>query len=502
MRATATAMAFVLAASSPALADLRADDVWHGWGAALAQAGALQTGTVMRDGDMLTLRNPGAMFDLPQGWGRISWALDVLTMAEDGAGGVTLSIPRGAVLDVSATLPLPGRNPGIRLSAEITADGLEWRYSGTPDDMRGELTAERIIIEATRLEGMGQVDLPFELTAGFVVAEDVSRTTQITGGDTPRLSNETRIAHLVSDLSAEGADGRIWRSAEYHALAHGFEITLPDAPLATPALTPFLRAGARIAMHGAAGEASIRTTLRDEGETLRDDQQQLTDGHWSLGLTRRNGLELAFGNNGFGMSRHGEDVLRMNAATLNLRIPLVARKPVQEARFGLRLNGLTLNDPWRERIGLPEGAPSDPANIDLALRADMILSDDLTAPDWLRDHAARGVWPLELLRLELESLTAGWAGAEVTGSGWLVWPEGAVPGPDMPDAEGEAVIEAAGLHALLARVVQGGALSPGMIMTLRGALAFFGAPIGPDRVEMHLGYGPEGFAVNGMAVPF
>lgn len=496
MRRAATAIALMLAVASPAFADLTADEVWRGWGAALAQVGAVQTGTLTRDGGVLTVRDAGVVVDLPQG--RLGWSVATLVLAEDGAGGVNLSFPRGVPLTVTASLPLPGPNPVVTLSAEITAEGLDWRYVGTPEDMEGEFTAERLTIEMTGIEGEGLVDLKFSPISGFIVVEDVTRSARIRGGTMARVEGETRIARLVSDLSGEGVSGLVWRSAEYRDLDSGFGFLLPETPLAAPALAPFLRAGARLDLRGAVGETHIRTVLRDGEQTLRDDLQEMQDAGWSLALTRRHGLDLMLGNGGVTQSRSGETILSIAGFDLNLRLPLIARRSVQEARLSLELEGLRLDGDWRERAGLPADMPTDPASLDLALGAQMILTDDLAAPG--RD--APGMWSLELLRMDLDRMLLSWAGAELDGSGWLVWPEGATPGPNMPSPEGEAVVELAGAYALLGRLTRAGALSSGAMMSLRGALALFGTPVGNDRLVTQLGYGPDGLRLNGMALPF
>lgn len=500
MRRTATAIALAMAIASPAFADLTADEVWEGWGAALAQAGTVQTGSVTRDGNVLTVHDAGMSVDLPQG--RFGWTVGSLVLAEDGAGGVNLSFPRGVPLTVTASLSLPGPNPAVTLSAEVTAEGMVWRYDGTPDDMRGDFTAERLTVEMTGIEGTGLAALPFFPVSGFLVAEDVTRSVRVRGGATPRVDGETRIARLVSDLSGEGDSGLVWRSAEYRDLHSGFGIRLPEMPLAAPALAPFLRAGGHLDLRGAAGETFIRTVLRDGEQGLRDDLQEMQDAAWSLALTGRHGLDLMMGNGGVRQSHSGEDGLGIAGAELNLRLPLIARRSAQEARLSLGLDGLRLDGDWRERWGLPEGMSIDPANLDLALRAGMILTDDLVAPGRLRGRDAKGVWPLELLRMELDRLSLSWAGAELDGSGRLDWPRGAVPGPNMPTPEGEIVVELAGAYALLGRLARAEAFSPGVMMTLRGALALFGTPVGHDRLVTHLDYGPDGLRVNGLALPF
>ena len=500
MRRTGTAIALALAVASPALADLTADDVWQGWGAALAQLGAVQTGTVTRDGGVLTVRDAGIAIDLPQG--RVAWSISTLILAEDGTGGVTLSFPRAAPVSLTALLPLPGPNPAMTLSAEITAEGLDWRYGGTPEDMEGNFTAERLTIEMTGIEGKGLADLPFSPISGFLVAEDVTRSVRVRDGAMPRVDGETRIARHVSDLSGEGASRLVWRSAEYHDLDSGFGILLPDRPLAAPALSPFLRAGARLELRGSVGETHIRTLRREGEQTLQDDLQEMRDAGWSLALTGRHGLDLVLGNGGVRQSRSGETVLSIAGFDLNLRQPLIARRSVQEARFVLGLDSLRLGGEWRDRIGLPADLPTDPANLELALRAEMILTDDLVTAGGRSGAVERGTMPLDLRRVDLETLSLSWAGAEVTGSGYLFWPGGSTFGPDIQAPEGEVMTEITGAYALLGRLARAGALSPAVTMSLRGGLALFGTPVGPDRIEAHLGFGPDGLRVNGMGLPF
>lgn len=110
--------------------------------------------------------------------------------------------------------------------------------------------------------------------------------------------------------------------------------------------------------------------------------------------------------------------------------------------------------------------------------------------------------PLDLRRVDLEALSLSWAGAEVTGSGHLFWPGGSTFGPDIQAPEGEIMTEITGAYALLGRLARAGALSPAVTMSLRGGLALFGTPVGPDRIEAHLGFGPDGLRVNGMGLPF
>lgn len=504
MRGIPATIALLVTAATPAAADLTADDIWQGWDVALTQVGATRTGEIERDGSVVTLHRPGVAFDLPQGWGTIEWQAETLVLNENTDGSVSLSFPRGLPLSLSVTTNLPLRSRTVNISAELTAEELGWRYSGVPDDMQGTFTAQRLTLEMLRprvtniADWMGGEadDPPTILTSGFIVAEDVERRSRIALGTDMTLSGDTNIGHLVSTFSGED-DAGIWhRGADTRDLAGDFSLRLPKSPLARPAITAALRESARLQVHGTIGTYHARMTRHEEGEIRRDEQQIVHTTNWALGLSRNRGLDLALGNRGVESTTDGAPDLTADSGRLRVRLPLIARRQVQEVLLEAGLDDLVLQGRWRERAGM-SGATPEPVNLDLAMRGDVIVTDDLAIADWLLDDSLS----IEPLRAELDEFDLSWGDSALSGTGHLAWPQGTELG-QLSQAEGELTVAARGIYAWTEQVARAELLPPAMLMTLRMGLAFLARPVGEDQLEAQIEFGAGGLRINGMTLPF
>ncbi|MBW7920484.1 MAG: hypothetical protein H3C51_00090 [Rubellimicrobium sp.] len=480
----ALALAFTAA---PALAQVTAADVWHGWGAALARVGVTQTGTTARAGDVMTVTDAGAVIEMP--FGRIGWHVGQLALHDDGDGSVRVTLPRGVPVMLDLDLDLRWHHPRLSLGGELTAEGLDWRYSGTPDDLQGHVAARRLTFELTAPEGAAAGG---GATTGFVVAEDVDRTTRIRLDDVPRLEMQATVGHLTSEISVRRPQATTVQRAEYRGIETAVALRLPETAPAAPSLSAALRAGMRLHASGRAGELHVRDIDRRGHDTLRDVAQTVQGARWALDMTRGRGLELALDNRAGELAFDGAPVARVAASTLRLRLPLIARSTPQETALVLTVAGIEALGPWAVAAG--DGAA--PAHLDLALRGEIILRADLADG---RGAAGR---PYDLLRLELQRLDAALGGAALTGSGAFAWRDGSGAGRHMAMPEGEATLVAQGVHALLARVAATGRVPDLVILSLRGMLAMVGTPTGPDRVEAHLTIDDAGIRINGLALPF
>lgn len=504
MRGIPATIALLVAAATPAAADLTADDVWQGWDAALTQVGATRTGDIERDGSVVTLHRPGIAFDLPQGWGTVEWRAETLILSENTDGSVSLSFPRGLPLSLSVTTDLPLRHRTLSISAELTAEGLGWRYDGVPGEMQSTFTAQRLTLEmlgprGTNIGtwvGMEADDPPLILTSGFIVAEDVEHRSRLALGADMTLSGDTNIGHLVSTFSGED-DAGIWhRGADTRDLAGDFSLRLPKSPLARPAITAALRESARLQVHGTIGTYRARMTRHEESEIRRDEQQIVRTTSWALGLSRNRGFDLALGNRGVELSADGAPDLTADSGRLRLRLPLIARRQVQEVLLEAGLDDLVLRNTWRERAGMSEGN-LEPVNLDLAMRGDVIVTDDLAIPDWLLvDNLS-----IEPLRAELDEFDLSWGESALSGTGHLAWPQGTALG-HLSQAEGELTVAARGIYAWSERVARAELLPPAMLMTLRMGLALLARPVGEDQLEAQIEFGAGGLRINGLALPF
>lgn len=482
-------LALALAAAGPAAA-LDADDIWQGWGEALARTGAVQAGSLHRDGPELTIRDFGARFDLP--FGQIRWTVDSITMTEERDGSVHLTLPRAVPVTLALSVDLPWhRHRALTLAGEMTAEGLDWRYSGTPGDLHSQLSARRLTVEITDTEGQAAPD---DLVAAFLVAEGVERTGHLRAGDSPRLGSETRIDRLLTDVSTRRGTSSWRRVTDYHDLATSYILRLPEAALNRASISQALRGGARLHAEGTAGRAQTRVIRTDGARRLHEAGQDLQDAGWALSLTRARGLDLMLSSGAAELAPDGQTYSRSESARLYLRLPLIARRTAQTAVLDLSLVGVVPPEDWAD-IG---GEDAGPGRLDLALTGEMIVTNDLADGPPQGTRAA----PFDLLRLDLETLDAAWGKTGLRGSGSLVWPEDDRPGAQEAAPEGEMTFIARGLHGALARASAAGQIPPVLLLSLRAALATFGHPIGPDRVEARVTVDAKGISVNGMPLPF
>lgn len=500
-----TAAAALLA--QPVAAQITADDLWHSDTAILAALGVTPTGTLQRDGSVVTVTGAGGTWAMPLGSGQITWRLGDFTLAEQADGSVLTEI--GAGLDMTFDLTIAA-SPGFSVTGwlHLSATGFERRSEGTPAAITTTTRAEALTVDLTELRSP-DLGSGTEVTAFFLL-EGLDSVATVTHDGKIGIESQSDTARLITDVgfAAEGMGSR--DVGEYLGTSSTLSLALPTTPLDPLNLGPALRNGLSLRAEGTSGAMRAQNVSRGYGgELLSDERQTIGGTTQSFWLNAQDGIGFRVGATDISYKMMqswlgaGDLGATLDALGFDLRLPLLAGQGRQTAQLGVDVAGLRLGSEVFGLMDLPGEVFDRPGDFAIALRADYEPVVDLTDVMAVGRMIDNGESPLTLFGLGLENLTARWDGAELTGSGAVGWDADGEPLTEfMAPPQGEATFDMVGAYAVLDRLSRSGALPSEALLAARGALAGFGRPVGEDHLRSVVEIGPDGMRVNGAPVPF
>lgn len=500
--ASATALAVI---GGAAQAQITADDVWTAVLAQYAALGAEVSGTLTRDGNVVTVSAIAGSYALPMGFGSLKVVTGDVVLTENADGTVAAAI--GPDWTFGASFYAVQGNDGVTVEAAFTVNTTA--YTGTVSGSAGDvsiLTAyDRmdITLDSLTLQGPDAMP-PFDVDA-YLLIEGVTSQTRLSGADPLRITTSGSIARTVIDYSFV-IDGATTQSVSVtDATAYSGTISVPAGGLDLLDLAGALRAGLTIEATATAGFGRSQTLGKLGEQVISDTFQSLNSLAQTLRLNA-SGVEVngALAGLTFHTRLGGVVPLAFGGtlpeSSLRLQMPLLSSATPQPARFGLTMTGLALDDATWDLVAPDAPELRMPADLALDLSAQVTPRVDLVNPmDWVpMIDSADGV-VVELNGMQLESLRAAYGGAVMTGSGQAAfdWSDVTQMWQVQPPT-GEARFLLRGAGALLRAISASGVLAPQEMMGLRGGLAIVGRPTGPDELTAEITISPEdGLMVNG-----
>lgn len=471
--------------TTPALADLTAQDVWAEWQAIAANSGyTLQAGDQSRSGDTLTVSGVTMSMELSEG--AMVGQLGDITFTERGDGTVSIGLPEAYPLVFSGTDP-----EGGEFSTRLTLrhDGLEMIASGSPGQTTHTYTAASIGITGDAFETDGEtVPMDLELTMSQVAGEYEVATGAPMSVRSDLTAAGVAVAFAASDPEGSGDDARLMATlSDLVSTSNGTMSSFSAMAGLGEMIGQGLSSDARLSYRDAsyqiggtsAGETFELTATAAQGELA------VTVGEDGVSYSGRNqDMTLA----GIGSQIPVPDLnLAMDSSSWRFDMPIVVSDDPQDFAMLLRFDGLTASDTIWSMFDPSRALPRDPATLVVDLSGTGKWFVDITDPA-LAEAPMDGV-PGEVQSLTVNELRLDMVGAELTGTGDFTVDNSSMP----PVPVGAIDLQLVGGNGLIDRLVSMGALPQEQAMGARMMLGLFARPgTGADTLTSRIEFTPQG----------
>lgn len=502
------AVAALVLAGLPAAAQITADDVWTRQTAVWQALGVQPRGSLMRDGNRVVISAPGGEYLLPMGSGHVSWRGSDIVLIENRDGTVTMDPGPAPTISIVAEL---ADMPDFYLTADfaMTHAGWQWLASGSPDDLTIRKSFDRLTLESRQISATGIEDFDTGALDVLLVAEGYAAESRIAGSAPITVTTTGTLDRFVTDAGATAPDLQSRSVSVSDASAFATTLVLPDEPPDLLDLAAGLRAGLLIDLRATGGATKSQTVSR-MAEAIVSDQSQSADAIEQTLRLSADGFAADLRAEGIfnrivgPMTFDAPVIVRLGAVELGMTMPLLAGQGPQDAGLRLALTDLALDDDSWIALGVrPEGLNA-PGSLILDLAARIEVLADLPDLAAIATRVDSGQAFLTVFGVSLEEFVSGYGPATLTGSGSATWgEEGAPLGPEIGPPQGEARFALSGGHALADRIAASGKVPAEVMIGLRGLLAGFGRPVGPDQLESVVTLGADGTVrINGAPMPF
>ena len=479
------ALPLALLAAAPAWS-LTAPELWEDW----QELGARMNMTLQADSEDYTggtLVLEGLRAEIDTGGGNADTSYGTITLVEQDDGSVRIELP--GVIDVTSTSEIEGTT--VTVPAEMRHEGLSILARDEGDQRIYDIRADSIVYELSDLTG-GQETNP--VSAVMSLSGVASRYASDLEGETIGLTQTYDADSLEFAVSATG-EAAFDMTYGMTSMTGGIEGAYPSEP--APA------GGNIFAAMGITYEGGITHSgstlsfvgMAPEGETR------------VAGSSASGGIEL-------GLTQEAiEYVLTSQGAEMTVvppALPLPIRVTMAEARTGLTFpfavsdggSPYALDIAYRDlaldeqlwALFDPTGQlPRDPATLEISLAGDAkVTADVLGDPEAMAGLQGPPILPETL---DLTTLRLSVAGAELTGSGALTFPEA---GP-LPQPVGKLNLALEGGMQLLDKLVAMGLVPAQQATFLRGMAGVVAKPVSETRLESEIEFTENGgILANGL----
>lgn len=480
-----------LLSAAPALAQVTADRIWESWQANAAQLGVtVATDGVARAGNVLTASGvtlsqavaPDFAFSLAMGDIRFTEQPDG-TVAIALAPDFRLTLGPGAERFDEDRLVFLIRNDGLSILASAAAEAITYSYGAEAITLgveellvEGEPTDFLADLALRGLDGRYTVSTgPLLSIDSIVRAAELSVEVELVPPDD---DGSLALSLSVADLESRSSGARLDLLAGLdptrigEAVAQGFGLSGGISYGPAEFSFDFTESGEQTYVAGetAGGSASVELTGERVAYAVASRETSYTLSGPDMPLPE---VSFGFGDLEFAFS-----------------LPAAASAVPQPASALVRLVDLSLDEGIWAMIDPSASLPRDPATLILDLVGQVNWTFGLFDPRTAMADALPG----ELHALQLRELQVKAVGAELTGSGALIFDNsdtetyGGLPRP-----MGEIDLKLSGANALIDKLVALGLLPPDQAMGARMMLGFFARPgEGPDTLETTVEFTPDG----------
>lgn len=499
---TGTALALI---AGVAQAQVTADDVWANVQAQYRAMGAQVTGTLARDGNVVTVSGIEGKFDLPMGVGQLTVQTSAMILTENGDGTVAPAFAPDWTLSARLTVTdEPTANVGFDLALQPV--GYVSTASGTPDAITFDTSYDRMDVSLVGLATEGIDDIgAFDMDFFVSIEGSVTRTVVTTTADLVTLVSAGTFARVITDYSFV-IDGEM-TSQNVSVTEDGAvnsTLAMPAAGIDILNLAAALRAGLAVDLTATAGQVQSQAVTRMGDEVFSDQSQTVAGSAQSIVINQRgidvtaalNDLDTTFSMTGF-MPMVID--IGLDAANMRFAMPLLTATEPAPAGFEFSLAGLTGGDELWGLLGTDTSDLRLPIDMTMNLNTMITPRMDLVDVVPLVEALDSGVVVAEVNEVVLDTFHVRYGATELSGSGRAVldW-VGITYYEDLREPVGEATFVLRGAYALLDNLIAKGVLPQAEAMAARAGLAGFGRATGDDELTSTITISPEGgLVVNG-----
>lgn len=484
-------------ATLPALAnaDVTAEQVWKSWKAELDLIGAesISIGSERVSPDAVTIENMQITLTDPDI--RMLATLESLRFTANGDGTVDVILPPA----MPVTFTAADGSPSNRVTLSIGFGDMAMTASGDTDSLTYDLATDRTTLAITEAVEDGE---PIPVTA-TVFVNDLGGTYSFSGNDPQVISYDLAAGSI--DLLMEIADeSDLFNiTSQFNSISVVASATLPEGfdPNAPEAA---IAAGLAGESSYSYGPSKTLVTIMEDGLT----HSAIITGDGGGAAAAINGERLAVSSSLGGLNVEVSTMMLPAPVTISLgnynialNTPLARSLTPEPFSAALGITDLVIDDMLWGMIDPAGSFDNGPISAEIALSGTLRLLFDLLDPEQA-EMMLDADMPAELHGLSIDALRLSGVGAEVTGSGAFEL-DYTRPGPipDMPSAQGSAILEAIGLNALLEKLAALGMLPEDQVMGARMMLGMFANVVGPDQLRSTLEINEQGHViVNGQRI--
>lgn len=493
----ATALATVLA-TSPAFADLTAQEVWGDWRSYLGTLGYDVSAAEKTDGDTLTLSDLMVNMVLPEDAGTVAMTLGEISLRDNGDGTVTMTMPATMPMMVKAR---PEGEEAVDVQINMSQTGLNMVISGTPEDINYSYTASSLgmtlaslVVDGKAMDGVAQ----FEMLMKNLIGRSQMQLNELRHVS-QKLSVDS-VSYNFSAADPEG-DGNMKFVGNWKDMSFEGEASIPlDLDPQNP--EEIFEKGFAFAGAYEFGGGSTEFVFAEDGEVVQASSSSQA-GELAMAMDAKQ-LAYAGTTKGLSVNMAGGDIpfpisAQVGEAGFAVEMPLAASDTPQDFGLAFSIVDFAVPDMLWGMVD-PQGVlPRDPATVAIDVSGTAKLFGSLLDPEIVDSPAPPG----ELHSLSLNGLQVSVAGAELTGKGAFTIDNtdlqtfGGVPRPT-----GAVDLQLVGGNGLLDNLIKMGIVPENEAMQARMMMGLFAVPgDGPDTLKSKLEVNEQGHVLaNGQRI--
>lgn len=461
--------------SSPAFADVSAQQVWGDWKSYMEGFGYSVQSTESASGGTLSVNDITMSMTLPEGAGDFTMSVPEMTFSDNGDGSVTVQIPPVMPLTMSMNTP---DAEDVDIALDYLTQGFGMTVSGDANAMTYDYSADELSMVLKELVVEGDpVDLG---TANFTMSDLAGATLMKMGNlRTTTQKMTTGAASYALDLADPEGDGRFVMNGNFASMGFEGSGSFPTEMDASD-MDAMLKAGFGFDGVFDYKSGSSSFNFQEDGETVQavssTDNGKLTvtmDASQLMynGAANNMKMQMAGGELPFPVE------IAMAQSGFNLKMPVAKSDQDQDVEFGITLGDFTMSDMIWGMFDPAGKLPRDPATIALDLAGKVNLMVDIFDPAQMEAVEDGDVIPANLQSLNINNLVLRAVGAELTGTGAFTFNNedfdtfDGIPAPD-----GSVDLKLVGGNGLIDKLVALGFLPEDQANMGRMMLGMFAVP--------------------------
>jgi len=499
MRFLSSLSLIALAAASPAVADVTAEDVWANMQAPLLAMGGTIEAASTRSGNQLEIGENTITFALPEGLGDVMIKTTGFTIAEQGDGTVALSYADLTQVQLTYT-SVDGEEAAMAL--EVDTGDYTVSAAGTPGDVEYTYVLNSA---AMRLK---DVVIPGEDKVEMAMTGEMTGVTgryRITEGDILTFLSSGNVGTFVYNMTIVD-DAGVETVSNSTTTGGAAELTLsvPSGKTSLMNLSQAFRDGLRLEISAGGTKLDMDSTATVDGEPLFAQKYGYTTESIAYTLDENGFVGEGVNTDAWFDFNMGAPMPMAISGTID-RITAALSMPVNQtdgpvpAKMGVSLTGLALGDGVWGMFDPGQALPRDPADLTVNLSGEMENVMDLLDINALMALSGDDM-PVLFPQANIDSFLLRAAGAEITAQGSTSLDYTDMEAYDgIPALDGTLDLRIEGINGLIDTLISTGLLPEDQAMGARMMMGMFTVPgEGEDVLTSTIEFAPDGqISANG-----